>query len=95
MNNINNLRYANDTTLLAEREEKLKGLLVSVREKSKNTSLKPSIKETKIMASDPIISWQIDGEKVETMTDFIFLGSKITVDDDCSHEIKKKKILSL
>ena len=91
VNNINNLRYANDTTLLPEREDKLKGLLVSVREKSKNTSLKPSIKETKIMASDPFISWQIDGEKVETITDFICLGSKITVDDDCSHEIKKKK----
>ena len=74
---------------MAESEEELKGLLVSVRKKSEKASLKPSIQETKIMASGPITSWQIDGGKVETMTDFIFLGSKITVDGDCSHEIQR------
>ena len=91
--NINNLRYANDTILLAERGEKLKGLLVSVRKKSEKASLKPSIQETKIMASGPITSWQIDGGKVETVTDFIFLGSKISADGDCCHEIKRRLLL--
>ena len=88
--NINNLRYANDTTLMAENEEELKSLLMKVKEKSEKAGLKLNIQKTKIMASGPITSWQIDGEIMETMTDFIFLGSQVTTDGDCSHEIKKK-----
>ena len=84
--NINNLRYADDTTLMAESEEELKSLLMKMKEENENSGLKLNIKKNKIMASSPIISWQIDGE---TMTDFIFLGSKITADGDCSHEIKR------
>ena len=87
--NINNLRYADDTTLMAEKEE-LKSLLMKVKEKSEKVGLKLNIQKTKIMASSPITSWQIDGETTETMTDFIFLGSKITADSDCSHEIKRR-----
>ena len=87
--NISNLRYADDTTLEAESEEKLKSLLMKVKEKSEEGGLKLSIQKTKIMASCPIISWQIDGETMETVTDFIFLGSKITADGDCSHKIKR------
>ena len=91
--NINNLRYANDTTLMAESEEKLKSLLMKMKEESETVGLKCSIQKTKIMASGPITSWQIDGETVETMADFIFLGSKTTVDGDCSHEIKRCLLL--
>ena len=87
--NINNLRYADDTTLMAEREEELKSLLMKEKEESEKASLKLNIKKTTIMASGPIISWQIDGETVETVTDFILGGSKIMADGDCSHEIKK------
>ena len=87
--NINNMRYADDTTLMAESEEKLKSLLLKVKEESEKAGLKLNILKTKIMASGSITSWQIDGEKVETAADFIFLGSKITADVDCSHEIKK------
>ena len=87
--NINNLKYADDTTLLAESEEELKSLLMKVKEESEKVSLKLNIQKTKIMASGPITSWQIDGETVETVSDFIFLGSKISADGDCSHEIKK------
>ena len=87
--NINNLRYADDTTLMAESEEKLKSLLMKVKEESEKVGLKLNIQKTKIMASGPITPWQIDGETMETVTDFIFLGSKITVDGDCSHEIKR------
>ena len=86
--NINNLRYADDTTLMAESEEELKSLLMKVKEESENSWLKLNIQKMKIMASGPITSWQRDGETVETVTDFIFLGSKITADSDCSHEIK-------
>ena len=86
--NINNFRYADDTTLMAESEEELKSLLMKVKEESEKVGLKLSIQKTKVMASDPIISWQIDGETMETMWDFIFLGSKSTADSDCSHEIK-------
>ena len=86
--NINNLRYADDTTLMAESEEELKSLLVKVKEKSEKVGLKLNIQKTKIMASGPITTWQIDGETVETVADFIFLGSKIIADGDCSHEIK-------
>ena len=86
--NINNLRYADDTTLMAESEE-LKSLLMKVKEESEKVGLKLNIQKTKIMASDPITSWQIDGETVETVADFIFGGSKITANCDCSHEIKK------
>ena len=86
--NINNLRYADDTTLMAESEE-LKSLLMKVKEESEKVGLKLNIKKTKIMASGRITSWQIDGETTKTVTDFIFLGSKITVDGDCSHEIKR------
>ena len=86
--NTNNFRYANDTTLMAESEEGLKSLLMRMKEENKKAGSKLNIQKTKIMASRPMISWQIDGEKVETVTDFIFLGSKITVDSDCSHEIK-------
>ena len=85
---INNLRYADDTTLMAESEEELKSLLMKVEEESEKVGLKRNIQKMKIMASSPITSWEIDGETVETMSDFIFLGSKITTDGDCSHEIK-------
>ena len=87
--NINNLRYADDTTLMAESEEELKSLLMKVKEESENVGLKLNIQKTKIMASGPITSWEIDGETVETMADFISLGSQITVDGDCSQEIKR------
>ena len=90
--NNNNLRYANDTTLMAESEE-LKNLLMKVKEESEKVGLKPNIQNTKIMASGPITSWQIDGETVETVADFILGGSKITVDCDCSHEIKRHLFL--
>ena len=86
--NINNLRYADDTTLMAESEEELKSLLMKVKEKSEKASLKLNIQKIKIIASGPITSWQIDGETIEKMTDFIFLGTKITADGDCSHEKK-------
>ena len=86
--NISNLRYADDTTLMAESEEELKRLLMKVKEESENVGLKLNIHKTKIMASGLITSWQIDGETVKTVADFIFLGSKITADVDCSHEIK-------
>ena len=86
--NLNNLRYADDTTLMAESEEELKSLLMKVKEESEKAGLKLNIQKTKIMASGPITSWQIDGETMETVTDFIFLGSQITEDSDCSHEIK-------
>ena len=89
MRNINNLRYANDTTLLAESEEELKTLLMKVKEESEKVGLKLNIQKTKIMASSAITSWQIDGEIMETVTDFIFLGSKITAGGDCSHEVKR------
>ena len=88
--NINNLRYADDTTLMAESEEELKSLLMKVKEESEKVGLKLNIQKTKIMASSPITSWQIDGE---TVSDFIFLGSKITIDGDCSHEIKGRLLL--
>ena len=91
--NINNLRYANDTTLMEESEDDLKSLLMKVKEESKNIGLKLNIQKTKIMASGPITSWQIDGETVETVADFIFLGSKITADGDCSNEIKRSLLL--
>ena len=91
--NINNLRYADDTTLMAEGEEELEGLLVKVKEESEKVGLKLNIQKTKIMASVPIISWQIDGKTVETVADFIFSGSKITADGDCSHEIKRCLLL--
>ena len=87
--NVNNLRYADDTTLMAESEEELKSLLMKVKEESEKVGFKFNIQKTKIMASSPITSWQIDGETVETVADFIFLGSKITTDGDCSHEIKR------
>ena len=87
--NINNLRYADDTTLMAESEEELKSLLLNVKEESEKVGLKLNIQKTKIMASGPITSLQVDGETVETVSDFIFLGSKITADGDCSHEIKR------
>ena len=93
LRNINNLRYADDTTLMAESEEELKSLLMKVKEESENVSLKLNIQKTKIMASGPITSWEIDGEKVETVADFIILGSKITADADCSHEIKSLLLL--
>ena len=86
--NISNLRYANDTTFMAESKEELKSLLMKVKEESEKVGLKLNIENTKIMASGPITSWQIDGKTMETVTDFIFLGSKITADGDCSHEIK-------
>ena len=87
--NISNLRYADDTTLMAESEEELKSLLKKVKEESEKVGLKLNIQKIKIMASGPITSWQIDGETMETVTDFIFLGSKITADGDCSHKIKR------
>jgi len=86
--NINNLRYADDTTIMAENEDKLKRLLMKVKEESEKAGLKLNFQKTKIMASGPITSWQIDGVTMETVTDFIFLGSKITVNGECSHEIK-------
>ena len=91
--NLNNLRYADDTTLMAESEEELKSLLMKVKEESEKVGLKLNIQKTKIMASGPITSWEIDGETVETVSDFIFLGSKITADGDCSHEIKRHLLL--
>ena len=91
--NINNLRYAYDTTLMAESEEELKSLLMKVKEESEKVGLKLNIQKTKIMTSSPITSRQIDGETVETVSDFIFLGSKITADGDCSHEIKRHLLL--
>ena len=91
--NINNLRYADDTTLMAENEEELKSLLMKVKEESEKVGLKLNIQETKIMASGSITSWEIDGETVETLADYIFLGSKISADGDCSHEIKRRLLL--
>ena len=91
--NINNLRYANDTTLMAEREEELKSVLMKVKEESEKFGLKLNIQKTKIMASVPITSWQINGETMETVTDFIFLSSKITVEGDCNHKIKRCLLL--
>ena len=91
--NINKLRYAGDTTLMAESEEELKSLLMKVKVESEKVGLKLNIQKIKIMASGPITSWEIDGETVETMADFIFLGSKITADGDCSHEIKRRLLL--
>ena len=87
--NINNLRYADDTTLMAESQEELKSLLMKVKEENEKLGLKLNIQKTKIMASGPITSWQIDGETVETVADFILQGSKITADVDCSHEVKR------
>ena len=91
--NINNLRYTDDTTLMAESEEKLKSLLMKVKEESEKVDLKLNIQKTKVMASRPITSWEIDGETVETVTDFVFGGSKITAEGDCSHEIKRHLLL--
>ena len=91
--NINNLRFVDDTTLMAESEEELKSLLMKVKEKSEKVGLKLNIQKTKIMASSPITSWQMDGETVETVADLIFLDSKITADGDCSHEIKRRLLL--
>ena len=91
--NINNLRYADDTTLMAESEEELKNLLMKVKEESEKVGLKLNIQKTKIMASGPITSWQIDGETVDTLTEFILEGSKIIADGDCSHEIKRQLLL--
>ena len=91
--NINNLRYADDTTLTAESEEELKSLLMKVKQESEKVGLKLNIQKTKIMASGPITSWHIDGETMETVTDVIFLGSKITADDDCNHESKRPLLL--
>ena len=93
--NISHLRYANDTTLMAKNEEELKSLLMKVKEESQKVGLKLNIQKTKIMASGPITSWEIDGEAVETVADFNFLGSKITADGDCSHEIKRRLLLGL
>ena len=93
MRNINNLRYEDDTILMAESEEELKSLLMKMKKESEKVGLKLNIQNTKIMASSPITSWQIDGETMETVTDFNFLGSKITADGDCSHEIKRRLIL--
>ena len=90
---LNNLRYANDTTLMAESKKDLKSLLMKVKEESEKAGLKLNIQKTKIMASGPITSWQIDGEAMETVTDIIFLGSKMTADGDCSHEIKRCLLL--
>ena len=91
--NINNVRYADDTTFMVENKEELKSLLMKVKEESEVVGLKLSIQKIKIMASGPITSWQIDGEKMETVRDFISLGSKITADGDCSHEIKRRLLL--
>ena len=90
--NVSNLRYANDTTLMAETKEELKSLLIKVKEESEKAGLKLSIQKTKIMASSPITSWQIDGETMKTVTDFIFLGFTITADGECSHEIKRPSL---
>ena len=90
---MQNIKYASETTLMTEREEELKSLLMNVKEESGNASLKLNIHKTRIMASGPITSWQIDGETMETVTDFIFLGSKFTTDGDCSHEIKRCLLL--
>ena len=92
--NINNFRYADDTTLMAENEEELKSFLIKVKEKTEKVGVKLNIQKTKIMASSSITSWQTDGKKMETVTDFIFLGCKITVDSDCSHEIKRCLLLA-
>ena len=92
--NINNLRYADDTTLMAETEKELNSLLMKEKEESEKVVLKLNIQKTKIMASGPITSWQIEGETVETVADFIFLGSKITADGDCTHEIKRHSLTS-
>ena len=91
--NVNNPRYADTTTFMAESKEELKSLLMKVKEESEKAGLKLNIQKMKVMASGPITSWQIDGETMETLTDFIFLGSKITADDDCSHEIKRRLLL--
>ena len=91
--NINNLRYADDTTLMAESKEELKSLLIRVKEENESSGLRLNIKKTRIMASDPVTAWQIEGEKVGAVTDFLFLGSKITVDSDCTHEIKRRLLL--
>ena len=91
--NINNLRYADNLTLMAKSKEELKSLFIRVKEESEKAELKLNIQKTKIMASDPIISWQTDGETMETVTDFIFLGSKITADGDCSHKIRRHLLL--
>ena len=91
--NINNFRYADDTTLMAESEEELKRLLMKLKEESEKAGLKLNIQKTKIMEPSPITSWEIDGENMETVADFIFLGSKITADGDCSHEIKRRILL--
>ena len=91
--NVNNFRYADDTTLMAESKEELKSLLMKVKEESEKAGLKLDIQETKIMASHPITSWQIDGETMKTVADFIFLGSKITADGNCRHEIKRCLLL--
>ena len=91
--NVSNLRYADDTTLMAESEEELKSPLMKVKEESEKVGLKLNIQKTKIMASGPITSWEVDGETVETVSDFIFGGSKITADGDCSHEIKRRLLL--
>ena len=91
--NINNIRYADDTTLMAESKEELKSLLMKVKEESEKVGLKLNIQKTKIMAAGPITSWQIDGEREETVSDFIFLGSKINTDGDCSHEIRRHLLL--
>ena len=91
--NINNLRYADNTTLMAESKEELKSLLIKVKEESEKAGLKLNVQKTKIRASGPITSWQIDGETMERVTDFIFLGSRITADGDCSHEIKRRLLL--
>ena len=91
--NMNNLRYADDTTLTAESKEELKSLLMKVKAESEKVGLKHNIQKTKIMASSPITSWQVDGETMETVTDFLFLGSKITADGDCSHEVKRHLLL--
>ena len=91
--NINNLRYADDTTLMAESKEEVKNLLMRVKDENEKAGLKLNIQKTEIMASDPITSWQIEGKKVEALTDFIFLGSKITIGGDCGHEIKRHLLL--
>ena len=93
MGEINNLRYVEDTTLMAESKEELKNHLMSVKEESEKVGLKPNIKKTKIMASSPVTSWQIEGEQVEIVTAFLFLNSKITVDGDCSHKIRRRFLL--
>ena len=93
LRNINNLRYADDTTFMAENEEELKSFLMKVKEENEKVGFRLNIQKTRIMASGPITSWQIDGETMETVTDFILLGSKVTADGDCSHEIKRHLLL--